>query len=71
MTKNHDHGIVKSTNDLDCQNITLVRKMCSVSLFESEELVKQLKPLDLTQAGNKSWIDQVIEMIMKPILIDN
>ena len=59
MTKNHDHGIVKSTNDLDCQNITLEREMCSVSLFESKELVKRLKPLDLNQAGNKSWIDQV------------
>ena len=34
--------------------------MCNVSLFESEELVKRLNPLDLTQAGKRSWIDQVI-----------
>ena len=37
-----------------------IAEMCSVSLFESEELVKNLKPLDLTEAGHRSWIDQVI-----------
>ena len=31
-----------------------------MSLFESEALVKNLKPLDLTEAGHISWIDQVI-----------
>ena len=36
-----------------------IADMCSVSLFESEELVKNLKPLDLTEAGYRSWIDQV------------
>ena len=36
-----------------------ILEMCSVSLFESEELVKNLKPLDLTEAGHRSWIDQV------------
>ena len=36
--------------------------MCTVSFFESEELVKRLKPLDLTQAGKRSWIDQVTVM---------
>ena len=39
--------------------IVEILEMCSVSLFESEELVKNLKPLDVTEAGHRSWIDQV------------
>ena len=42
------------------QKVVEILEMCSVSLFESEELVKNLKPLDLTEAGHRSWIDQVI-----------
>ena len=42
--------------------------MCNVSLFESEELVKRLNPLDLTQAGKRSWIDQVTVAVNEFIL---
>ena len=41
------------------QKVVEILEMCSVSLFESEELVKNLKPLDVTEAGHRSWIDQV------------
>ena len=43
--------------------------MCNVSLFESEELVKRLNPLDLTQAGKRSWIDQVIVAVNEFIVL--
>ena len=33
--------------------------MSVVSLFESEDLVKRLKPLDLNEAGSRPWIEQV------------
>ena len=45
--------------DFPCFKVVEILEMCSVSLFESEELVKNLKPLDLTKAGHRSWIDQV------------
>ena len=38
--------------------------MGSVSLFESEDLVKKLKPLDLNEAGKRSWIDQVLMLMI-------
>ena len=39
--------------------ISYSKEMSVVSLFESEDLVKRLKPLDLNEAGSRPWIEQV------------
>ena len=59
-----DHIIIALVNE--SQVINNIPDMGSVSLFESEDLVKKLKPLDLNEAGKRSWIDQVLMLNTNP-----